>query len=83
MGKRQVTRRIKHCKLDAIISVGCRVNSGRATHVRQWATRVLHESLTQDYNLNEHRLAQEGLTVLTLLSTLASRVKDSRQLTQR
>src|SRR5699024_3896447 len=60
-GKRQVRRRLKHYNLDAIISVGYRVNSRRATAFRQWATRVLREQLTQGYSFNEHRLAQRGL----------------------
>lgn len=63
-GARQVKRQIKHYNLDAIISVGYRVNSGQATHFRQWATRVLRDQLTQGYSLNEHRLAQQGLTEL-------------------
>lgn len=63
-GARQVTRQLKHYNLDAIISVGYRVNSTRATRFRQWATRVLREHLTQGYSLNEHRLAQHGLAEL-------------------
>ncbi|MDZ7810762.1 MAG: RhuM family protein [Arhodomonas sp.] len=63
-GKRQVRRRLKHYNLDAAISVGYRVNSGRATRFRQWATRVLRQHLTQGYSLNEHRLAQQGLVEL-------------------
>ncbi len=64
-GKRQVKRRLKHYNLDAIISVGYRVNSTRATRFRQWATRVLREHLTKGYSLDEHRLAQRGLEELT------------------
>ncbi|MGM0700848.1 MAG: RhuM family protein [Pseudomonadota bacterium] len=63
-GSRQVRRRLKHYNLDAVISVGYRVSSRRATRFRQWATRVLREHLTQGYSLNEHRLAQQGLTEL-------------------
>lgn len=63
-GSRRVRRRLKHYNLDAIISVGYRVSSLRATRFRQWATRVLREHLTQGYSLNEHRLAQRGLTEL-------------------
>ena len=44
--------------------MGYRVSSLRATRFRQWATRVLREHLTQGYTLNEHRLAQRGLTEL-------------------
>jgi len=63
-GKRQVRRRLKHYDLDAVISVGYRVSSRRATRFRQWATRVLREQLTQGYSLNEHRLARQGLSEL-------------------
>ncbi len=42
-GKRQVKRQIEYYSLDAIISVGYRVNSKRATHFRIWATKVLKE----------------------------------------
>lgn len=63
-GARQVKRQLKHYNLDAIISVGYRVNSGQATRFRQWATRVLRDQLTQGYSLNEHRLAHQGLTEL-------------------
>ena len=63
-GKRQVRRRLKHYNLDAVISVGYRVSSPRATRFRQWATRVLREHLTLGYSLNEHRLAHQGLAEL-------------------
>ena len=63
-GARQVERLIEHYNLDVIISVGYRVKSQRGVHFRQWATRVLREHLTQGYSLNEHRLAQQGLTDL-------------------
>lgn len=63
-GKRQVRRRLKHYNLDAVISVGYRVSSRRATRFRQWATRVLHEYLARGYTLNEHRLARQGLAEL-------------------
>ena len=42
-GKREVTRNIDFYNLEAIISVGYRVNSIRATQFRQWATKVLHQ----------------------------------------
>ena len=42
--------------LDAIISVGCRVNSRRATQFRQWATRVLREFAVKGYVLDKKRL---------------------------
>lgn len=63
-GKRQVQRAIEHLNLDVIISVGYRVKSHRGVRFRQWATRVLREHLTQGYSLNEHWLAQQGLSEL-------------------
>lgn len=59
-GRRQVQRRLKHYNLDAIISVGYRVNSSRATRFRQWATRVLREHLTQGYSLDRQRFEQNA-----------------------
>lgn len=54
-GKRRVTRQVEHYNLDAIISVGYRVNSRRAVQFRQWATRILRDHLTQGWTLNQHR----------------------------
>ena len=59
-GKRKVRRNIMHYNLDAIISVGYRVNSKRAVRFRQWATRTLREHLVSGYTLNERRLAERG-----------------------
>ena len=60
-GDRRVRRRIRHYNLDAIISVGYRVNSKRAVRFRQWATRTLREHLVSGSTLNERRLAERGL----------------------
>ena len=60
-GRRQVKRRIRHYNLDAIISVGYRVNSKRGVRFRQWATRTLRDHLVRGFTLNEHRLAERGL----------------------
>ena len=70
-GKRQVKRSLKHYNLDAIISVGYRISSKRATQFRQWATQVLRQFLVQGYALNERRLQEKGVEfnqVLQLLS---------------
>lgn len=58
-GKRKVNRKIKFYNLDAIISVGYRVNSKRGTQFRQWATQRLKDYLVQGYAINEKRLAQK------------------------
>ena len=60
-GKRQVRRVLKHYNLDAIISVGYRVNSRRGVRFRQWATRTLREHLVRGFTVNERRLAERGL----------------------
>lgn len=69
-GGRIVRRKRDYYSLDAIISVGYRVNSAKATRFRQWATRVLHEHLTHGYTLNRQRLehnAQELEAALQLV----------------
>lgn len=65
-GKRQVKRTIKFYNLDAVISVGYRVNSKRGTQFRQWATQRLKDYLIQGYAINEKRLAQKQQQVQTL-----------------
>ena len=60
-GRRRVRRQVKHYNLDAIISVGYRVNSGRGVRFRQWATRTLREHLVRGFTVNERRLAERGL----------------------
>ena len=60
-GQRKIRRGIRHYNLDAIISIGYRVNSKRAVRFRQWATRTLREHLVSGYTLNERRLAERGL----------------------
>lgn len=59
-GGREVKRQRKVYNLDAILSVGYRVNSSRAVLFRQWATRVLREHLTQGYTLNRQRFEQNA-----------------------
>lgn len=75
-GNREVLREIESYNLDAIISVGYRVNSTRATRFRQWATQVLRQHLVDGYTLNQHRLKERGIAfeqALDLLScTLAN-----------
>lgn len=74
-GHRQVQRRLKHYNLDAIISVGYRVNSSRATHFRQWATQVLREHLTRGYTVNRQRFEQNAAELeaaLTLVKKAAA-----------
>ena len=52
-GSREVRRSIDHYDLDAIIAVGYRVNSKKATHFRQWATKTLKEYIQKGFVLND------------------------------
>lgn len=55
-GSREVERNVDFYNLDAIISVGYRVNSVRATQFRQWATQVLREFAIKGYVLDKKRM---------------------------
>lgn len=57
-GNKQVTRDVLFYNLDAIIAVGYRVNSYKATQFRIWATRVLKEYLIKGFVLDDERLKQ-------------------------
>jgi hypothetical protein len=70
---------VDYYNLDAIISVGYRVNSKRGTQFRQWATRTLRDHLVKGYTLNEQRLREQtekltemGRSVDLLTRTLAN-----------
>ena len=52
-GERQVKRTVDYYNLDAIIAVGYRVNSKKATRFRQWATRTLKEYIQKGFVLND------------------------------
>jgi hypothetical protein len=52
-GSRQVQRNLDHYNLDAIIAVGYRVNSKKATRFRQWATKTLKEYIQKGFVLND------------------------------
>ena len=58
-GKRQVNRLVTHYNLDAIISVGYRVNSITITQFRIWAAKLLRERLVQKCSVNQNRLESE------------------------
>jgi hypothetical protein len=57
-GERQVSRKQKFYNLDAIISVGYRVNSSKATQFRIWATQTLKEYIIKGFVLDDERLKQ-------------------------
>jgi len=55
-GNRAVTREVEHYNLDAILSVGYRVNSSQATHFRIWATERLKEYIIKGFTMDDERL---------------------------
>lgn len=55
-GRREVTRRLRHYRLEAILAVGYRVRSHRGTQFRQWATARLSEYLVKGFTMDDERL---------------------------
>jgi len=68
-GKRKVKRTVRFYNLDAILSVGYRVNSKRGTQFRIWATRVLRDHLLQGYTFNQRRLKELNQAVELITET--------------
>ncbi|HEM4335565.1 TPA: virulence RhuM family protein, partial [Streptococcus suis] len=58
MADKTQTKEISYYNLDAIISVGYRVNSQKATKFRQWATSVLREYMIKGFAMDDDRLKQ-------------------------
>ncbi|MDP2143931.1 MAG: virulence protein RhuM/Fic/DOC family protein [Gallionella sp.] len=81
-GKRQVRRSIRFYNLDAVISVGYRVNSIKGTQFRIWATQRLREYLVQGYTLNQQRLEaqREKLAELRQAIALSARLIHNKNL---
>ncbi|MGS3152367.1 RhuM family protein [Aeromonas sanarellii] len=55
-GVRQVTRKLEYYNLDAVISVGYRVNSAQATQFRIWATALIKEYIIKGFAMDDERL---------------------------
>ena len=75
-GGRQVSRQLKHYNLDAIIAVGYRVNSARATQFRIWATKVLKEYIIKGFALDDERM-KTGRN-MTYFDELQERIREIR-----
>jgi prophage maintenance system killer protein len=69
-GKREVIREIEYYNLDAIISVGYRVNSKRGTQFRIWANQILKDFLVKGYAVNEKRLHEQSRQLDDLKQTV-------------
>ncbi len=75
-GVRQVSRKIKFYNLDAIIAVGYRVNSRRATQFRIWATAILREYIVKGFALDDERM-KNGRS-MTYFDELQERIREIR-----
>ena len=77
-GKREVSREVEFYNLDVIISVGYRVNSGRATQFRQWATSVLRDFAIRGYVLDKERLKNGSFLSKTYFDNLLAEIREIR-----
>lgn len=71
------TYNTKHYNLDAVIALGYRVNSGRATQFRMWATARLREYILKGFALDDERMKQGGART-RYFEELLQRVRDIR-----
>ena len=84
-GRRSVARKVKHYNLDAVISVGYRVNSKRGTRFRQWATSVLKEyllrGLVRDQRIGklEKRMTAAERSIGVIIDTLMPALPENRE----
>ena len=75
-GTRNVKRMVTHYSLDAIIAVGYRINSKKATEFRIWATKVLKEYMIKGFVLNDEKLKNNGES--PYFEELLARIRDIR-----
>ncbi len=77
-GGRNVSRKVKCFNLDAIIAVGYRVNSKKATRFRQWATKTLKEYIIKGFVLNDDMLKMVPLLEKIILMNYLERIREIR-----
>lgn len=77
-GKREVSREIDFYNLDAIISVGYRVNTAQATQFRIWATRTLREFVIKGFVLDDERLKLNKRFGKDYFDELLERIREIR-----
>jgi len=75
-GNRNVRRNLEYYNLDAIIAVGYRINSKKATTFRIWATKVLKEYMIKGFSLNDDKLKNNGIN--PYFEELLARIRDIR-----
>lgn len=77
-GARQVTRKLEYYNLDAVISVGYRVNSAQATQFRIWATQLLKEYIIKGFAMDDERLMNGRFFGKDYFRELLERVRSIR-----
>jgi len=78
-GSRQVSRNLRHYRLEVVLAVGFRVRSARGTQFRQWATQRLEEYLRKGFVMDDERLKNPpGPGVPDYFDELLARIRDIR-----
>lgn len=78
-GAREVSRKLRHYRLEAILAVGFRVRSHRGTQFRQWATARLNEYLVKGFTMDDERLKNPpGKGQTDYFDELLERIRDIR-----
>ncbi|MFA7091972.1 MAG: virulence RhuM family protein [Arcobacteraceae bacterium] len=77
-GNRNIKREVNFYNLDAIISVGYRVNSKKATQFRQWATRVLSQFAIKGYVIDKKRLENGSFLGNEYFDELLEQIREIR-----
>ncbi|MCB1227778.1 MAG: virulence RhuM family protein, partial [Verrucomicrobiales bacterium] len=78
-GGREVSRKLRHYSLEAILAVGYRVRSHRGTQFRQWATARLTEYLVKGFTMDDERLKNPpGKGQKDYFDELLERIRDIR-----
>ena len=76
-GNREISRKVEFYNLDAIIAIGYRINSKRATQFRIWATQTLKEYIVKGFVLDDERLKNPDLP-FDYFEELTRRIQDIR-----
>lgn len=77
-GNREVTRKLQFYNLDAIISVGYRVNSVRATQFRQWSTYILRQFAIRGYVIDKKRMENGSFIGVDYFEHLLAEIREIR-----
>ena len=77
-GNREVKRNIKYYNLDAVISIGYRVNSDKAIQFRRWATNILKEFSKKGYIIDKKRMANGAFFDEDYYDSLLAEIREIR-----